>query len=83
MDEKQYYKVILSNVGIKKIFGVSVNNGVNSLAEVLGFNKYMENLEMEEDKDDNLFIVGTLKENSSEDDVVSLEGIYSLEPYYY
>lgn len=83
MDEKQYYEVILNSIGMRKINGVSVNNGVYSLAEILGFDKYMENLEIEEDENANLYIVGNLKDTAKEDDVRSLEGIHDIQLYYY
>lgn len=83
MDEKQYYEVILNSIGMRKINGVSVNNGVYSLSEILGFDKYMENLEIEEDENANLYIVGNLKDTAKEDDVRSLEGIHDIQLYYY
>lgn len=83
MDERQYYEVVLNTTGARKINGISVNNGVYSVAEVLGFDKYMENLEVEEDKDSNLYIVGTLKDGFNEEDVRSLDGVHDVQPYNY
>lgn len=80
MNEKKYYKVLLTKEAFENIGLSGLDDDIDYISEKVGLGEYMYNISVE-DIESTLYLVGELKNGCSISDVEELEYVEEVSKY--